>query len=937
MDGGGSQGQPERLEQLMHVTEAIKATNAAKAPPPHRPPLVLATKVFPPRLPAGLIDRPRLVALAAQTETKRLTVIKAPAGFGKTSLALTWLNLLGTSHARVAWLALDAEDDEPARFFNHLAHALRQACGDVGAAVIGLTAEASFVPVNSLASTLINELIDVDDEVYLFIDDYHLISETPIHEAMSLFIANMPSQVHVVLCTRTDPPFPTAKLRAHNDLLEIDASTLRFNFDETRRFVEHECPGKLGTTDMKSLFASTEGWAAALRISASVLARSDRPRGWRASAPTGASRPLADYLEDILQSLPAGMFEFMLRTAILDRLSAPLCAAITGLGASQAMLDAIVARQLLLEPLDLEGHWFRYHPLMAEYLQRRLDARYHEEITELHRRAWQWYAEQHQWTDAVRHAIAAGATDDAIRLMEHCAMSLLKAGDLLTLVGWQRQFPADLMRAQITVTLATAWGTVLALRFDDALTMLDSIERDAAGKGADADYVRWECVAIRSALAALQDDPQRALTLAQDYLGRPSRDAWTTNAVSNVARFCHWKAGNLEALHAIPWIPDPIAEDQRSVFSTVYRLCLLGHLEMQQLRLPLAERRFNEAMDLAVEHSGPQSIAAALCAPMIAQLRYEQGRLDEAEALLVELMPVIELAVFLDSVLIAYRILVRIAVVRANFAHAYALLDNAQALGQARGWNRLVAAALSERTRLNLAEGRLAEAGACVAQLRQLAAVDTGTSAPVSPEIENYRDLGAACLAIRRQQTQEAVTILSGALERLEHLHGTYLAARLRTLLALAWLNAGERERALETFQQVATVAAPAGICQSIVDQGPEIGPLLKLARDSVRTTTAKPQEIVTWLDRLLSGWQALHEPGNPPQRENERDRLSSRERGIVELIAQGQSNKEIARTLGITPETVKSHVKSIFTKLEVDKRAQAVSRAQALGLVKHN
>ena len=331
-----------------------------------------------------------------------------------------------------------------------------------------------------------------------------------------------------------------------------------------------------------------------------------------------------------------------------------------------------------------------------------------------------------------------------------------------------------------------------------------------------------------------------------------------------------------------------------------------------------------------------QSIAAALCAPMLAQLRYEEGRLDEAEALLVELMPVIELAVFLDSVLIAYRILLRIAVARGNFTHAYALLDRGQALGEARGWNRLVAAALSERIRLNLTEGRLAEAAACVAQLRQLATADAGSSVPVSPEIENYRDLGAACLAIRRHQSQEAVAILNAALERLEHVHGAYLALRLRTLLALAWLNAGERERALEIFHDVATVAAPAGICQSIIDQGLEIGPLLKLAHDNARSH-AKAPEIVTWLDRLLNSWRALHEPNSQPQPESERDRLSSRERGIVELIAQGQSNKEIARTLGITPETVKSHVKSIFTKLEVDKRAQAVSRAQALGLVKHS
>ncbi|TKC80230.1 LuxR family transcriptional regulator [Trinickia terrae] len=909
------------------MTEAMLST---------RQPVLLATKVVPPRLPTGLIDRPRLASLAAQTEKKRLTVIKAPAGFGKTSLALTWLNALGTNSTRVAWLSLDADDDEPARYFNHLARALRQACGDVGASVIGLTAEASFVPANALASTLINELIDVDDEVYVFIDDYHLISEAPIHEAMSLFIANLPSQVHVVLCTRTDPPLPLGKLRARNELLEIDASTLRFNFDETRRFVEHECPGKLRTTDMKSLFATTEGWAAALRISASVLARDDRPRGWKASVPSGSSRPLADYLEDILQSLPAEMLAFMLRTAILDRLSAPLCEAVTGIRPSQAMLDAIVARQLLLEPMDLEGHWFRYHPLMAEYLQRQLEARHHEEIAELHRRAWQWYAAQRQWTDAVKHAIAAGATGDAIRLMEHCARSLLKAGDLLTLVGWQRQFPSDLMRAQITVTLAAAWGTVLAMRFDEAVPLLDSIERDAADKSVDADYVHWECVAIRSALAALQDDPQRALLLAGQYLDRPARDSWTTNAVSNVARFGHWKAGDFEALHAIPWIPDSADEDHRSIFSSVYRLCLLGHVEMQQLHFSHAERRFTEAMELAEQHSGRQSIAAALCAPMIAQLRYEQGRLDEAEALLVELMPIIELAVFLDSVLICYRILVRIAVARANFSRAYALLDSAQALGQARGWNRLIAAALSERARLDLVEGRFAEAGACVAQLRQLAAPDAKRPTPVSAEIENYRDLGAAYLAMRRHQAQEAVGLLNGALERLERPHGSYLALRIRTVLALAWLSAGNRERALEIFFEVAAVAAPAGVCQTIVDQGPEIGPLLTLARDSVRTH-ARTQDTTAWLDRLLESWRALHEPGSKPHREAERDRLSSRERGIVELIAQGQSNKEIARTLGITPETVKSHVKSIFTKLAVDKRAQAVSRAQALGLVKHS
>ncbi|WP_322042121.1 LuxR C-terminal-related transcriptional regulator [Paraburkholderia sp. J67] len=907
------------------MTEALSAT---------KPPFLLATKVVPRRLPAGLIERPRLATASAQMQTRRLTLITAPAGFGKTSLALTWLYALRSNGASVAWLSLDAADDEPARYFHYLARAVQRVYSHLGTSTIGLTSEASFVPAHSLASTLVNELAEIEDEFYLFIDDYHLLNDAAIHEAMSLLIANAPSNVHVVICTRTAPPLPLARLRASNELGEIGASALRFNFEETRRFVEHECPG-LAFKDMKSLHSTTEGWAAALRISASALTRENRPQGWQPGASTGAARPVFDYLDDLLERLPAGMHAFMLRTAILERLSAPLCESVTGVESSQAMLNAIVARQLLLEPMDLEGRWFRYHPLMAEYLKRHLESQHRDEVTDLHQRAWHWYASQSQWTDAVRHAIAAGAADQAIGLMERCAKALLKSGDLLTLVGWQRQFPADLMRAQTTVRLAAAWGMALAMRFSEATTMVDAIERDGQTRPGDAHAIHWDCLAIRSALAALQDDPQRALTLARQYLSRPSTDAWTTNAVSNVARFAYWKTGALDALYATPWIPDAIEEDQRSVFSSVYRLCLLGHAELQQLHVGIAERRFTEAMQLAERHAGAHSISAALCAPMIAQIRYEQGRLDEAEALLAELMPVIDSAVLLDSVLIAYRILVRIAVSRRDYAAAHAQIDQAQRLGQARGWTRLLAAALVERTRLYLAEDRLAEAAACVADLGPLASPDELSSHAVSPEIENYRDMAMACLALKRHQVSEAIEPLHAALLRCEQRQGIYLGLRLRTLLAIARLGAGEDERAIEAFLDVATIASPAGLYQSMLDHGREIGPLLRLARERVRNRSVA-RDVSVWLERLLDGYRLMYEPQNPPVQETEREPLSTRERNIVTLVAQGQSNKEIARTLGITPETVKSHLKNIFAKLGVEKRAQAVSRAQALGLVKH-
>ena len=309
---------------------------------------------------------------------------------------------------------------------------------------------------------------------------------------------------------------------------------------------------------------------------------------------------------------------------------------------------------------------------------------------------------------------------------------------------------------------------------------------------------------------------------------------------------------------------------------------------------------------------------------------YEQGRLDEAEALLVDLMPLIDLAVLLDSTLIAYRVLVRIAIARSDAERAYALLDQAQALGYARRWDRLIAGVLVERGRLYLAEGRVTEASACVVQLDQLADAHCPAEHAVSPEIETYRAIAAAWVAMARNQTEEALEALTSALQGVENRHGDYLALRLRTVIALIWLRANNQTRAVEIFREV--LSANSGIYRSILDQGPEIGPLLQAVRDDTRSTP-QTKDIVAYIDRLLDGWRALYEPVTP-RRDMEREPLSARERSIVELIAQGQSNKEIARTLGIAPETVKTHVKNVFVKLDVDKRAHAVARAQALGLV---
>ncbi|AQV96702.1 LuxR family transcriptional regulator [Cupriavidus necator] len=793
-------------------------------------PLLLATKLMPPRLPAGLIDRPRLLDLMESATARRLSVLKAPAGFGKTSLATAWLARLRAGGTRTAWLSLDGADDEPARFLHHLAKALRQACSDVGASAIGLTAETSLVPAQTVVATLINELAEVDDEVCLFLDDYHLISLPAIHDAVAFMLAHAPSNFHLIIGTRSDPPLPLARLRAQNELLEIEASMLRFSLDETQRFLEHECAGKLPEPDISTLHAATEGWAAALRISASTLLR-EKPggNGWEIVVPSGTARPIAAYIEDMLWQLPDEMVRFMLDTSILDGLTALLCQAVTGLDASQSMLERIATRQLLLEPMDAHGHWFRYHHLLREFLRQRLESGAPENVAALHLRACRWYAARRLWTDAVRHAIAANDNEEAISLLGNCAMALVRKGDLLTLLGWQRQFPAELMRGQDEVRLAIAWGMALAMRFDESAAMLASIEDDmATGVLPGRDNIRWECQAVRAVAAALQDDPRRALAIAQACLDRPASHVWSTNVVSNVVRFAHWKAGDLDRFYATPWIPYSDEDDQRNVFSSVYYFCLLGLAELQQMHFVQAERHFMKSMRLAEHHVGPQSTSAAVCAPLIAQIRYEQDRLDEAEALIADRFPVINAAVMLDSVLVAYLVLVRIALARADTDQAYALLDQAQSLGHARGWNRLIATALIERIRLLLTEGSISEAAACVARLDALAQPSSDPQCSNARQIENYRALGAAYLAMAQNRTQDAVALLNTLLESAGRKHRDYLALRLRCTLAIAFLRANAREQAVGVFREILEAAAAAGVFRTLLDQGPDTGTLLR-------------------------------------------------------------------------------------------------------------
>jgi LuxR family maltose regulon positive regulatory protein len=886
----------------------------------------LATKIVPAR-PAGLVARPRLLAILSELPGKRVCVIKAPAGLGKTSLAAAWAEQLGQNGHSVAWLTIDSDDDEATRFLFYVSQALQHACQGVGLGATELILENNLIDPQAVLSSLINDLAELDDEVYLFLEDYHWLNDRRIHQAVAYFLRHAPSHCHVVITTRAEPSLPLATFRAQNQLLEIDALALRFDQQETQAFIEHTRPGALELADVQLLQRKTEGWPAALRIIASMPSQFRPDLKEYVRNLSGLQRPIATYFAELLDGLSTELVEFMLRTAILDRLSGPLCEAVTGASSGRTILATLAQRQLLLTPLDNEGVWYRYHMLLVEYLRHRLEADRGIETPELHRRAALWYASQELWTEAVQHAIAAGDPDRAISWIKNCAMALIKRGDLFTLLEWQRQFPDKLMRGQPEVRLAIAWGLALALRFDEALQLATEIENDIAATRLPESDLLCECQAIRSVAIALKDDSERALPLAEDCVNR-SRDPWTANVASNVVRFGHLQAGNLKQFYATPWIPYSLEEDRRNVFASVYRRCLQGIAELRQIRLTAAEGHYREGLRIAEQYVGPNSVAAALPTSLIARILYEQGQLDEAEALVIDRASLISSGAMLDCVRSAFFVLARVAAARMNLERAHTLLERAENHGVSRDWGRLTAAATAEQARLYLNEGRVDEGAACVDRLEQLTRKYPAPRLCAWSEIQWDHKLAHAHLLGQRERPEEAMSILRELQRETEAAHHRYFLIRVEIRISALQLSVGKTAEATNRFRRILAACAGGGLYQIILDEGCD---LVQMVHQSGSISA----HLMSYVDRLVADSQRARQDRLVPTfRAEALHALSTRETEILKLIAQGFSNKEIARNLDIGPETVKSHLKSVFTKLGVERRAQAVSRAQTLGLV---
>ena len=893
------------------------------------PPQIVLTKIVPPVIGKLAVERRRLLAILDTAATRRLILLKAPAGYGKTTLAAAWCHRLRLTGAVVAWLSLDADDNEPGTFAYHLAKAIESASAGLGRDAIELLHASSLIPPRNVLSALVNAATESDSEIFVLLDDCHVIADRRCHDLIMFLLRYAPSNLHLVILTRTEPCLPLSRLRLEDDIAEIDASLLHFDLNETRQFLGSDLCNSLKATGIAELHAATEGWPAALHLARISLRNSPDPVA-HVRTISGTTRKISEYLEDTLNSLPEEIVDFLLQTSILNQMNGALCEAVTGVHQSGILLARLEHHQFLLIPLDEAGSWYRYHHLMRDFLTDRLHARMSEQVAELNRRAYTWYAAEGLWTQAVQHAIAAKDFHRALEFVEHCAMSLVIKGDLLTLLAWERQLPAELMSGQLEVKLALAWGMALVTRFKEADGFLSQVEK--AAEASPASDLWWKCRAARSVLCALGDDSARGRDLASECLDGHAFDRFNFDALCNVIRYGHLKAGDWTAFYSVSK-PERSAGADSYVLAENYRLCLYGMAAMQQLDCDEALEFYADARSLAEKYVGPKSVSATMVTGLIARVKYERGDVRGAEISVLDALDLIETTAFHEGFLQAFLVLVRAAGARRESQRALGLLNRAERLSWERGWVRVVAALLVERTRLLVTDCNLNEVLSLLQAFEQLRTQHSANPPCSWAEIQTHGMIAKGLVAGATGHTEDAAVLLQGAYDTLLSSQDRLSALRVGLDLAMAYYSRSRaRDNAYNLLKDLLGWAGKANLVSFVLERNDNIGGLVSSAKEAgVFESNGHARCFVTG---LLAQIRERDAPTREPAGSRSGQGLTERERSIVAFIARGQSNKEIAREIGVAPETVKTHIKRIFQKLSAETRTQAVVRAQSLGIL---
>ncbi|HEX6736733.1 MAG TPA: tetratricopeptide repeat protein, partial [Vicinamibacteria bacterium] len=709
-----------------------QSSNAgAGSPAPHRSPVaattplpaegLLRTKLYIPPPRPDLVPRPRLLGRLEAGLRGRLTLLAAPAGSGKTTLLSAWRAQPSGSAVPLAWVSLDAGDNDPVRFLGYLAAALDALDPGIAADALALLRSPRRPP-ETILTALLNALAALPRDAVLVLDDYHAIEAPDVHRALAALLEHLPPRLHLVVSSREDPPLPLARLRARGELLELRAADLRFTPAEAAAFLTGAMGLPLTAEQVAALGERTEGWAAGLQLAALSL-RGRQDAGTFIEAFAGSHRHLVDYLvEEVLERQPAPLQAFLLETAILERLCGPLCDAVTGRDGGQATLERLEAANLFLVPLDDARRWYRYHRLFADFLRARLVRSSSDRVAELHGRAATWHERSGLHPAAIGHALAARDVERAARLVGEAAEGCWKRGELTTLLGWLEALPADVVQDRPRVALAHAWTRFLLRSYDGAAVeaMLARIAATLGPRGGGAPdgeasppvdppelgALRGVLAAIRAAVASAREDAPRTIALAQAALALlPQDQSYWRLAMGHGLGLAHDARG--EALAAGRALADAIAlaREAGDRYLALVATMNLARVRLAQGQLQAAAALCQRGLDLAAEQGGEHVPVAGSLRIALGRLRYEWNDLPGAARRLREGVALAERHEHWRGALDGYAALAWLAQAEGDEGGARAHLARGEEAARALGLPHAAALTAAYRARLAIRQG----------------------------------------------------------------------------------------------------------------------------------------------------------------------------------------------------------------------------------------
>jgi LuxR family maltose regulon positive regulatory protein len=920
---------------------------------------LLTTKLYIPPARPSLVPRPRLIEQLDEGlhSGRKLTLISAPAGFGKTTLVSEWVDHLRSDGAkedqveyRIAWLSLDESDNDPTRFLSYTIAALRTIEADIAKGVLSALQSPQPPPAEDILTVFINEITVIPGRIVLVLDDYHLIEARPVHDALTFLLRHLPPQMHLVIATRDDPHLPLARLRARGQLTELRATDLRFTSSEAAEFLNQVMGLNLSVEDIAALETRTEGWIAGLQLAAiSMQGREDATS--LIESFSGSHRYVLDYLiEEVLDQQSERVQNFLLQTAVLDRLTGPLCDAVrfgfsktpTGQDNGQAILEMLERANLFIVPLDNERRWYRYHHLFADLLRQRLHQTQSERLPILHNRASEWYEQDGLADEAIEHALRAKDFERAANMIEAYVDDIWQLGEHSRLRRWLDGLPDEVIFSKPNLCIFHSVHLFYGGQMDEAVLRLQaaeqaldpsiSFETDTALIEPDqlldpnSITLLGRAVAVRAGWAAYLGDVQGMIQYARQALQYlPECDsAWRSTALGSLGNAYSFMGDVASAYQARSEALEASRAAGNAYLILYASLRLV--LTLRDLgRLSQAIEICQQQSELANESGLSQTVVVGWLTTLWGEVLAERNELDRALQLVLKGVELTERGKGVAVLCASYLCLMRVLFSRGEMDNAKEIIQKVNSITLEHDvppWTTNQMAAWQGR--IWLAQDRLDSASQWAEEY------ELDVDGELGP-LHDFDYVVLARILIAQGKLDETDRLLQRLLEAAEAGGRTSKVIEILMLQALAFQAGGDTTRAMAALERALALAEPGGFIRIFVDEGP---PMARLLYEAVTRGIAPD-----YARRLLAAFPVPEpEQAAPSRTQASRsdliEPLSERELEVLQLISEGLTNSEIASRLYLSLNTVKSHTRNIYGKLGVHSRTQAASRARALGLL---